>query len=98
MNWLDLIVIGSIGIGLLLGFRRGFIKSITGFIGIGIAIWFGFNFSNLLETYVAQYEIGNESVVRLISLILTIFLVYLRSEEHTSELQSRGHIVCRLLL
>ena len=72
MNWLDLIVIGSIGIGLLLGFRRGFIKSITGFIGIGIAIWFGFNFSNLLETYVAQYEIGNESVVRLISLILTI--------------------------
>src|SRR5437870_11488050 len=24
--------------------------------------------------------------------------VYLRSEEHTSELQSRGHLVCRLLL
>src|SRR5690625_1822256 len=26
------------------------------------------------------------------------FVVYLRSEEHTSELQSRGHLVCRLLL
>src|SRR5690625_5658802 len=25
-------------------------------------------------------------------------LVFLRSEEHTSELQSRGHLVCRLLL
>src|SRR5207253_5264866 len=25
-------------------------------------------------------------------------LVLLRSEEHTSELQSRGHLVCRLLL
>src|SRR5690625_6579966 len=25
-------------------------------------------------------------------------LVHLRSEEHTSELQSRGHLVCRLLL
>src|SRR5439155_17413017 len=24
--------------------------------------------------------------------------VYVRSEEHTSELQSRGHLVCRLLL
>src|SRR5690625_6915141 len=24
--------------------------------------------------------------------------LYLRSEEHTSELQSRGHLVCRLLL
>src|SRR5690625_6276852 len=25
-------------------------------------------------------------------------LLYARSEEHTSELQSRGHLVCRLLL
>src|SRR5690625_5372490 len=27
-----------------------------------------------------------------------VLCVVLRSEEHTSELQSRGHIVCRLLL
>src|SRR5437870_6376986 len=26
------------------------------------------------------------------------YLVFPRSEEHTSELQSRGHLVCRLLL
>src|SRR2546429_3143950 len=26
------------------------------------------------------------------------FLIYMRSEEHTSELQSRLHLVCRLLL
>src|SRR5690625_6268651 len=26
------------------------------------------------------------------------FAILLRSEEHTSELQSRGHLVCRLLL
>src|SRR5207253_6863908 len=25
-------------------------------------------------------------------------VTYMRSEEHTSELQSRGHLVCRLLL
>src|SRR5690625_5664354 len=29
---------------------------------------------------------------------LYIFSFYNRSEEHTSELQSRGHLVCRLLL
>src|SRR5690625_5518746 len=29
---------------------------------------------------------------------LFIFSTYFRSEEHTSELQSRGHLVCRLLL
>src|SRR5215510_15156744 len=28
----------------------------------------------------------------------TTLLLALRSEEHTSELQSRGHLVCRLLL
>src|SRR5439155_10383522 len=30
--------------------------------------------------------------------LLWICLSRLRSEEHTSELQSRGHLVCRLLL
>src|SRR5690625_6584387 len=29
---------------------------------------------------------------------LFLYLFFLRSEEHTSELQSRGHLVCRLLL
>src|SRR5690625_6286186 len=29
---------------------------------------------------------------------LSAALVVVRSEEHTSELQSRGHLVCRLLL
>src|SRR5690625_6908966 len=28
----------------------------------------------------------------------TLVVVFNRSEEHTSELQSRGHLVCRLLL
>src|SRR5690625_6795753 len=29
---------------------------------------------------------------------IELFIHHLRSEEHTSELQSRGHLVCRLLL
>src|SRR5690554_7424545 len=32
------------------------------------------------------------------SLAIVLFIVGLRSEEHTSELQSRPHLVCRLLL
>src|SRR5690625_5970013 len=41
-----------------------------------------------------------ESVSKVASnpLIKIIFLVLIRSEEHTSELQSRGQLVCRLLL
>src|SRR5690625_3580040 len=30
--------------------------------------------------------------------VLLVLLAVVRSEEHTSELQSRGHLVCRLLL
>src|SRR5690625_7022606 len=40
---------------------------------------------------------GVRSIERL-NLILIPSLVLVRSEEHTSELQSRGHLVCRLLL
>src|SRR5690625_6049857 len=32
-----------------------------------------------------------------LTLIYGIFIIFVRSEEHTSELQSRGHLVCRLL-
>src|SRR5207253_9908280 len=33
-----------------------------------------------------------------VALIGVYFVLVVRSEEHTSELQSRGHLVCRLLL
>src|SRR5207253_6852119 len=33
-----------------------------------------------------------------LALTLMLFVPVARSEEHTSELQSRGHLVCRLLL
>src|SRR5690625_6375066 len=38
------------------------------------------------------YNIGVEQVFS------RYFVLLLRSEEHTSEFQSRGHLVCRLLL
>src|SRR5690625_6087508 len=39
-----------------------------------------------------------ELPVAVINLLFRQILQPLRSEEHTSELQSRGHLVCRLLL
>src|SRR5690625_5400717 len=36
--------------------------------------------------------------VGIILLLFAPWLIQMRSEEHTSELQSRGHLVCRLLL
>src|SRR2546429_6748005 len=40
---------------------------------------------------------GGTSVLTLGLAVIMVFLI-LRSEEHTSELQSRLHLVCRLLL
>src|SRR5690625_6982101 len=44
---------------------------------------------------VAQYDLPLLSLVNNVSPVLGFIM---RSEEHTSELQSRGHLVCRLLL
>src|SRR5690625_5811434 len=41
---------------------------------------------------------GEETVTRIGPASLTEPIIAIRSEEHTSELQSRGHLVCRLLL
>src|SRR5690625_6274286 len=40
---------------------------------------------------------GGYKVIEKLMIIL-IIIMGIRSEEHTSELQSRGHLVCRLLL
>src|SRR5687768_17959179 len=41
---------------------------------------------------------GNDTMQRFQNMLLPIFGYVMRSEEHTSELQSRLHLVCRLLL
>src|SRR5690625_6148668 len=49
-------------------------------------------------------QISDERIVQCLRIIcspkmrVTIIIFHMRSEEHTSELQSRGHLVCRLLL
>src|SRR5690625_6236074 len=51
-------------------------------------------------TYLTNPFTENNWLPLLFGLIFTVILVIIafRSEEHTSELQSRGHLVCRLLL
>src|SRR5690625_6267613 len=51
-------------------------------------------FGEIELTTVTIFETGVALTV--VGVVVTIILS--RSEEHTSELQSRGHLVCRLLL
>src|SRR5690625_6576182 len=65
------------------------------------------NYQHLIEIEIVQNEAqiiyAIKNVVELGNrankpVVATGNLHYIRSEEHTSELQSRGHLVCRLLL
>ena len=76
MNGIDAFVVLTLGIGLFTGFRKGFIKSFAGLIGIGISIWVGLNFSGLLEGYVSEYDAIPESTIKIVALVVTILLVF----------------------
>src|SRR6266508_4305419 len=52
--------------------------------------WAGFDLVSRANNHSGDYGVGG--------MRLTTKYVRERSEEHTSELQSRGHLVCRLLL
>src|SRR2546429_7182465 len=54
--------------------------------------WTNTDYANLVIAFRVAYSIGQTLCGRLMDRIGT------RSEEHTSELQSRLHLVCRLLL
>src|SRR5690625_6120032 len=93
--------------------RRYFNGPLDGLI-YGALIGGGFAFTENIIYYSRQLEsfgVGGMVVLVIIRGVLNIFghaiytsmtgvlmALVARSEEHTSELQSRGHLVCRLLL
>ena len=93
MNGLDIALAIILAIGLIGGFQKGFIKSISGFVGIGIAIWIGFNFSNLLESFIDQQAFIPDALVKIVSLILTIVLVVVAIKILSKILHSVVHTV-----
>src|SRR5207253_9341776 len=56
-------------------------------------------FANVALPYMAgNLGASNDESTWILTSYLVSNAIVLRSEEHTSELQSRGHLVCRLLL
>jgi membrane protein required for colicin V production len=93
MNWIDISILIFLALGVFFGFQRGFIKSFTGFIGIGIAIWAGFNFSSFLEGYVDQQETIPDSLVNIVALLATVGLVYVGIKVVSKMLHSTVHTI-----
>src|SRR2546422_6526872 len=74
-----------------LAVSRTFMKGI-GLWGLNNSVGWAFDITNFV------FWVGIGHAGTLISAVLLLFRQQWRSEEHTSELQSRLHLVCRLLL
>src|SRR5690625_1162169 len=106
MNWTFLIVGTVIGAGYASGrelwqfFGHG--SSLAIFLFVVLFSISCFTIMNLSYIYQStHYGVILETIVgksfkQIYDIIILVYLF--RSEEHTSELQSRGHLVCRLLL
>src|SRR5690625_7054201 len=59
-----------------------------------------YELKNVSKSHTARQELRQQDIYGTAVTFIDneIFLGVPRSEEHTSELQSRGHLVCRLLL
>lgn len=79
--------------GAISGYQRGLIKSFAGFIGIGLAIWAGLNFSTLLENFVDQQEAIPDNLVKIVALLATIGLVYLGIKLVSKIIHSTVHTI-----
>src|SRR5690625_6957509 len=85
------------------GSGKSFLASALGHQGcqLGYKVSY-FNMQKLIQQLILSRADG--SIIKLLSKIAKSQLLILddfglkRSEEHTSELQSRGHLVCRILL
>src|SRR5437870_9891385 len=63
-----------------------------------LPIWFGRDRKQeTLDAFLGQ-ELSPFQRLRVQAVCVDMWPAFTRSEEHTSELQSRGHLVCRLLL
>lgn len=76
MNYLDWFFIFILGSGIIWGYQKGFIKAILGFLAIGIAIWIGFKFSGITESFIQNIESIPTGLISILSLVVTIILIY----------------------
>lgn len=93
MNYLDWFFIFILGSGMVWGYQKGFIKSILGFLGIGLAIWIGFKFSAITESFLADVKAIPLELVSVVSVIVTIILIYFAVKIIAKILHSITHTI-----
>src|SRR5690554_7501533 len=92
MAIIDWVILAVLAVSVLISLKRGFVKEALSLVTWVVAFIVARMFSGNLATLLAG-TVDTESLRWIIA-----FTILFRSEEHTSELQSRPHLVCRLLL
>lgn len=76
LHWVDLAIIAIIGLSVLTGLFRGFVKELVALCVWVLAIWLGFNYSQNLDPWLKSY-IQEQSVRTAVSFIIILFATLL---------------------
>src|SRR5258706_10025943 len=98
MNLTDYLVILAIIASAVVGAWRGLLREAVALAAWVIALFLAWHFSDLIAPHLGG--LMSDSGVRpwAARVIIVLLVLLVRSEEHTSELQSLTNLVCRLLL
>jgi membrane protein required for colicin V production len=72
LHWVDLAIIAIIGLSVLTGLFRGFIKELVALCAWILAIWLGFKYSQSLDPWLQKY-IQEQSIRSAVAFILILF-------------------------
>jgi len=76
LHWVDIAIIAVIGLSVLTGLFRGFVKELIALCAWALAIWFGFKYSQSLDPWLSPY-IQEHSIRTAAAFIIMLFTVLL---------------------
>lgn len=77
LQWVDLLIIAVIGLSMLTGLFRGFVKELVALCVWAIALWLGFHYTDLLDPWLKPYiqeQSARTTVAFVIILFATLFV------------------------
>lgn len=93
MNYLDWFFVFILGAGAVWGYQKGLIKAILGFLGIGLAIWTGLKFSQVIEPFISSVEAIPNELITIVAILVTILLIYFAVKIIAKILHSVTHTI-----
>lgn len=75
-NNLDILIAIALAFGIINGLFKGFISQLIGLLGFFIAIWVSFKFYQFVGVFIGSQNIVADSLVSIVSLILTFAIAF----------------------